>query len=175
MSVSLQMAFQVSSFCLSRPKRLCHYFLAVTSNVAPTSPNYFHKSLLNVFNLSCYTNCLLCFSHFHMLTHPQKIRLILFCGRVFNDKSGKLERKCKKGAKYFDKHLLMQQFQCQQLFLFAKRFLMSYMLLKYKSLKVQSHFPKKYLVITRPLTQTYNEYTVPNVYKGDWISVDHLM
>lgn len=37
------------------------------------APIIFNKSLLNVYNRFCYTNCLKCFPHFHMLTHSLKI------------------------------------------------------------------------------------------------------
>lgn len=71
-SVSLLLAFDV--FCLywSKPKRSCHHFRVLTPKIR-TSPNYFSKSLLNVLNLFCCTNCLQCFSHFHMLTHSLRI------------------------------------------------------------------------------------------------------
>lgn len=71
-TVSLLLGFEV--FCLywSKPKRLCHHFTVLTPKIR-TSPNYSPKSLLNVLNLLCYTNCLQCFSHFHMLTHSLKI------------------------------------------------------------------------------------------------------
>lgn len=37
------------------------------------APIISNKSLLNVYNRFCYTNCLKCFPHFHMLTHSLKI------------------------------------------------------------------------------------------------------
>lgn len=40
---------------------------------AQQAPIIFNKSLLNVYNRFCYTNCLKCFPHFHMLTHSLKI------------------------------------------------------------------------------------------------------
>lgn len=73
MSVFLQMAFLFPVSVYADLKGCATVLLALTLKVAPTSCNYFLKSLLNVPNLSCYTNCLRCFSHFYMLTHSLKI------------------------------------------------------------------------------------------------------
>lgn len=79
-----------------------------SSKVASTSPNYFHKSLFNVLNLFCYTNCLLRFSHFHMLTHSLKLSFnpSLVAVFFFPESSEKLEHKSKKWAEYFKKHFI---------------------------------------------------------------------
>lgn len=69
----LQMAFLFPVSVYTDLKGCATIVLALTPKVVPTSRNSFLKSLLNVPNLSCYTNCLHCFSHFHMLTHSLKI------------------------------------------------------------------------------------------------------
>lgn len=106
----------LKGFCLcwSSPKRLYHHVIAPTPKVAPTSPNYFHKSLLNVLSLFCYTNWLKCFPHFHMLTHSLKISfnpslVARFLLRAQRNKSMRV----RKGAKYSKKHLpLIEQNHC---------------------------------------------------------------
>lgn len=73
------------------------------------APIIFNKSLLNVYNRFCYTNCLKCFSHFHMLTHSLKISSnpSLVAGFFFPESSGKLEHESKKGTKYFKQTLVL--------------------------------------------------------------------
>lgn len=106
MSVFLQMGFLFPVSVYVDLKGCATVLLALTPKVAPTSCNYFLKSLLNVPNLSWYTNCLHCFSHFHMLTHLLKISFnpSLVTGLLFfflwELEETRIYRKSKKWPKY---------------------------------------------------------------------------
>lgn len=146
-SVSLLLAFEVFCLCWSKPKRLCH---TVLNPKIRTSPNYFPKSLLNVHNLFCYTNCLQCFFfHFHVLTHSLKISFnpSLVAG-FFPESSEKFEHKSKKGGKVLEKTLAIKGTKSLQT-MFEREFLISHFFLLREEIRVTCSISKKQLVITQ--------------------------
>lgn len=71
------------------------------------APIIFNKSLLNVYNRFCSTNCLKCFPHFHMLTHSLKISCnpSLVAGFSFSSKHREIRTRERGGTKCFKQTL----------------------------------------------------------------------
>ncbi len=125
-------------------KRLCHSVTILAPKIR-TSTNYFPKSLLNALNLFCYTNCLQCFSHFHVLTHSLKISFNPSLVAGFFLKAQRNENI--RVRKYFKNHSSLMERNLLKLFLFAKTFLICHFLFT-EEIRAMCLISKKQLVVT---------------------------